>query len=344
MSKVRFIPFEQEHTADYSRFARESWGVDSHQGKPHYLEWLYRENPVTREGEPDFLLAVTPENDLVGAVHMMNLPWELEGVLTRVPAAHNLYVTEQYRTGTGLYLYLAMMKGQEHVFCPSQMPPLADTLSKLKWQEAEVSWYRRILSPASAALRLARTRLPGPAPRPITPETIAPSARSLGGGIEATATPDEQTIAELSASLQNRLAGFSQKPHWTPEVLRWRFFHPIGPRHLLIQDHAGQYLVLSLGQRHGLNTARIIEGSFVSSEKMSALVRRSERFLASNRIHVLLGYSADEHMQSALKGAGWRPLTGLPQRTFFYHRNKAMRFSAYAFNASAGDFGFEAIA
>lgn len=343
MSSIRFVPFEGERTAEYCMFASESWGAGAYQAKPAYLDWLYRENP-SAGGEPDFLLAVTEAGQLVGAVHRMNLPWNLDGRIETVPAAHNLYVREHYRTGTGLYLLLAMMKNQDHVFCPSQVPPLADTLDRLRWQEATVRWYRRILSPTAAALRLARNRLPGGQPPRMTAAAIAPAPRNLGAGIQATVTPSEGTIGELSRAMRERLAGVREKPHWTPELVHWRFFHPIGPKHLLVHDRDGQFLILSLGRRHGLNTSRIIDGSCASPEKMALMVQKTEKFLSRHGVHVLLGFSSDHQLQSALECAGWRPLTGHTRRTFFYHRDKSARFTRYAFNASAGDFGFEAFA
>lgn len=342
MTKVRFIPFEPKRKDEYLQFARESWGESAYQGKPAYLDWLYRENPAADGEEPDFLLAVTEKGELAGAIHRMNLPWNLNGTIETVPAAHNLYVSEEYRTGTGLYLLLAMMKNRNHVFCPSQVPPLADTLDKLKWQEASVRWYRRILSPTLAALRLARSRFPGGRPPRLSAATLAPVTRNLGAGVEATVSPDAETIEHLSRAMRERQADFRERPHWTPEIVQWRFFHPIGPRHLLVHDDSGQYLILSLGQRHGLNTSRVIDGSSGSPEKMALLVRRAEKFLSRQGVHVLLAFSADAQLQSALDGAGWRPLGSHTRKTFFYHRNKSTRFTRYAFNASAGDFGFEA--
>lgn len=343
MTKFHFVPYESRRAADYLDFARESWGEDSYQAKPAYLDWLYRENPAADAGEPDFLLALTERGELAGAIHRMDLPWDINGRIEAVPAAHNLFIREEYRTGIGLYLLLAMMKEREHVFCPSQVPPLADTLGRLRWQEASVRWYRRILSPASAALRLARTRLPGRGlSRRPTATALAPSPRNLGAGVHATATPGIEIIEKLSRAMTERLARFREKPHWTPEMIQWRFFHPAGPKHLLVHDQDGEYLVISVGQRHGLNTSRIIEGSCAEPEKMAPLVRATEKFLSRQGVHVLLAFTADEQLQAALEGAGWRPLNGHSRKTFFYHRNKSTRFTRYAFNASAGDFGFEA--
>jgi hypothetical protein len=342
-SKVRFTPFEPALTDAYREFARRSWGGYAYQSKPAYLDWLYRENPAADPTKPQFLVAVNMHGEMVGAFHSMALLWDLAGDITTIPAAHNLYVKDEYRQGIGLYLVLAMMRRENHVFCPSQVPPLADTYRKLKWQEVPVHWYRRVLTPAATALRLLRNRTFGPRHDTVTAADLAPEPVTVRGGITVTHYPDDDAIEHIAAVLNRRLAQFRQKPHWTPAMVRWRFFHPLGPQHLLFHNGGEEFLILSLGQRHGITTSRIMEGSATSPDNLVPLVRQAERFLARNKVHVLLAVSGDAHINQALTAAGWRPEKRHSRKTFFYHRDRNAMFDGYAFNASAGDFGFEAI-
>lgn len=79
------------------------------------------------------------------------------------------------------------------------------------------------------------------------------------------ACPPEAAKLKEIAALANDWGGCADDfvQDWTPDLLSWRFFHPMGPRHhsVLIEtsDGIAGYAFVSVGARHGILLARVID-------------------------------------------------------------------------------------
>jgi hypothetical protein len=85
----------------------------------------------------------------------------------------------------------------------------------------------------------------------LDPDAAYVAAVVYGGG---------QDLFQLSnfAEEPRRQAG-EDSVEWTPELVRWRFFSPNGPRHVFVQfSDPGEFAVLSLGPRQGIVPGRLI--------------------------------------------------------------------------------------
>jgi hypothetical protein len=338
---MEIVPFREEHFARYQAFSRRSYGDDAYQATRNYVDWLYRENPSPNKSDSDFLLAITPDQQVVGCVHKMRLPWRVGERDVEIPALHNIVVGEQHRTGTGFMLILKIHANHEHALIPGVQAPLNEVFIKLKYQPVSANWYRKLVRPVAAAVRLARGRMgmPSRETRYFDEATIA--ATHLPNGIRATRSPDAALLTQLASSVNQRSAGAQARPHWDAKWLAWRFFHPRGPRHCLVYRDS-DFLIFSLGPRHGMNAARLIEASAASAQSLKALLSAGEPVLKRSGAHVLMTVCADAQLNDMLSKLGWTA-----QRdhidTYFYHRTRTDQFTTYQFHGSAGDFGFEAI-
>ena len=126
--------------------------------------------------------------------------------------------------------------------------------------------------------------------------------------------------------------------------MKWRFFHKIGPKHILIfrQNDQGfsDFFIVSIGQHQGLFIGRIIETSY-SSSSFAYLYRAFLHLLKVNHVDMISIFSADPNLNSDLQKLGYKPLED-PPLTFIYY-NKQEDISCYRIAAAAGDFGFETI-
>jgi hypothetical protein len=156
-------------------------------------------------------------------------------------------------------------------------------------------------------------------PRPELIETVADVARCAGGD-------------------------GAVRPDWTADTFRWRFFHPHGPRHLLLRhaDEPRSFLILGAGNHRGLVAGRIVDLFCSDFDQFRALMRKAQRVLRNLGAHVMLVCSADRWIDEMIRRYGLRPLTA-DHPAFFFHASSRQRFENFALRGSAGDFGFEAI-
>jgi hypothetical protein len=335
------IPYRDEWFDRYAAFARRSWGGDSYQHSRNYIDWLYRDNPSPDKHESDFLLAVDGEQ-IIGCIHKMRLPWRVGEKTVEIPALHNLIVDEAHRDGTGFMLILRAQGNHEHILIPGVAKPLSEVYVKLKYQRVKASWYRKVVRPVATAMRLVQKRFKISAPPRYFDARIIETLRLSHNNIRATLSPDETALSHIATTLNERAASYAASPKWDVAWLRWRFFHPRGPRHCLVQRDT-DFLLLSLGPRHGLNAGRIIDASATSADSLGSLLQSANDVLRKSSAHVLLCFSADTALNEMLTARGWISQTD-PIDTYFYHKKRKEVFETYNFHASAGDFGFEAIA
>lgn len=319
------IPYSANYEQAYLDFAKISWGQDSYQSTFVYLRWLYSENPSLHKKEGDFLLVITENQKVVGCIHKLRMPWISEGVPIEIPAVHNLIVDEQYRGSYALPLIFKSFHDDEHVLIPGATPPVSTIYERLKSQLVHVQHYRKILRPVSAVIQKVFK--------------IKKSARL------PYYVPSEALLVRMVKALKRRaLKGLSVD--WTLEFVRWRFFHELGPRHFLVyrelQDDEIDFMIVSLGSRHGLNVARIIESVIKDKKNAYSLMAEAEAIAKKQGAHVFFGYGFEKSSEYLMDLSGWRKINN-PAKTYFYHRNKANHFASFHVSMSCADFGFEAM-
>ena len=135
-------------------------------------------------------------------------------------------------------------------------------------------------------------------------------------------------------------------PWWNTEQLKWRFFHPFGPRHILIYERFSEtiknFAIVSLGPHRGINLARILVLQSSSIESLKYLIENINRVIKLNGGHMVQFFCADKEFNIEFARIDWRSMKNSPD-TYFYHLNKNHNFVHYSFTGSAGDFGFEGI-
>ena len=117
---------------------------------------------------------------------------------------------------------------------------------------------------------------------------------------------------------------------WTQEGLRWRFFSPTGPRHLLLL-RGEDWAILSVGRRSGVTVARLMELGGDDSGFMKPILAAASAMGAG----VALAHSTQAAFRARLLAAGWRERKD-PPSSFVQGVDKL------AASAAVGDVGFEA--
>jgi len=340
---INLIPFDNSFFSSYSEFAQSNWGEGCYQAKPEYLDWLYTRNPLPGSQE-DFLIAINNDQKVVGSIHKMKIPWEINSEVKIVAAIHNLLVEDQYRRGSGLFLITSSLKGSPHIFIPGVNPPLSDAYKMLRSQEISIEVYRKIIRPVSGLFSIIKHRLH----RSNQPAVILCSEDLVcsNSSVKATFNPDNHLIRQAVSSLQLRDKDYLQKISWTPELFSWRFFDDKGPKHLIVfQESAGQlnFLVVSIGHRKGVRVARLIETSVSEPQIFKTLLHQLTGILLKLKVDLILGYALEKNHSQMFSAANWKPLKNLQTKSFIYHQNKKDIFESLSLSVAAGDYGLESI-
>lgn len=343
MHEITWIPFSKTYLRNYQDFARKYYGDDAYQAKEDYINWLYRENPLSSD-ENDFLIGVhTERNILVGCIHKMQMKWAINGKTFSMPALHNLIVDEEHRHGIGFMLVMAAVAGEEQAHMPGVEEPFSNFYKTLKYQKINAHWYRKLLKPISASFLLVTKKM---IDRKGSATYFDPEAMiKIDGNYKVEFSPNKDLLQQIASSLNEKNKD-TYAPFWTEEQIKWRFFHPIGPRSILIyenfQDSIKNFAIVSMGPRKGLNISRILALKSSSEQSLDKLLKNIFNLLSDQGSHLIQLVSADKNLNNSLKSIGWNHLKDSPD-TYFYHRNRNQRFADYSFTGSAGDFGFEAI-
>ena len=129
---------------------------------------------------------------------------------------------------------------------------------------------------------------------------------------------------------------------WTPELVRWRFFHSLGPRHAYVEfGKPGAFALLSLGPREGLLVGRLI---FVSHPAIAAgepSVKQMCGILRRAGAHAVFAMTVRDDLASLLQACrfGGYPVT---PETYLFHREKSF-VQDTSIGPEVTDLGFEAI-
>ncbi len=349
MNDIRWVPFAERFRRNYIAFARRNFGADAYQANPLYWQWLYQENKLAKPDWGDFLLGVREDDDVIACIHKMRIPWRINGEVTQVPALHNLMADVEHRSGIGLMLILSSFTGDEHALIPGVTPPVSDIYEKLKCQRADSAWYRKMLRPVGGGLATGWRMVSG---HGATPRRFESACRERlvfrDAACRCTLCPEKELSQRVVAAMNRLGEGVEAAPVWDEDLFQWRFFHPFGPRHLLIylDDDRGEevdFIILSLGPRKGLNVARIIDMRASCQQRMRILIDAARRAAIKSGGHAILIFNANRHINGWLKQLGWKGDAKTEAKTFIFHGRKKRIFQTISFCASAGDFGFEAI-
>jgi len=338
---IRIRPFEWNELGAYSRFAERAFHR-GYQSEESYLRWLYDENPVA-PARWGFHVACVSGN-IVGCVHRLGLEWLVRGESTVVPAIHNLMVEERYRKGAGLMLILASTSGCRHAFVPGVGPELSPVYEKLGYQQVDTTWFREVLAPIRGAASIISNRALGPREFRLSVGRLRVAAQLAGGRFSIDDRPSDSLLGEIAARM-NEEPTVDASPAYSADVLRWRFFHPLGPRHILIHSRVNPgdlFAVVSLGERNGAILARCVSFRAGDSEGMKSLLLRCRVAAVVAGAHILQIDCAPSPISGLLRRSGARTRGDAP-KSFFFHRRRREAFSSYRFTGLVGDFGLEAI-
>jgi len=338
--KVSIVPGSSVDPEAIVAFGKAIYGPHAHQAKHAYYRWLYTENPGCPEGLGHMLVAVEEGGKVVGFVNRMVQTWTVNGRLCRIPAIGDLALADTHRRGgPGLRLVLASTRNADHAFVNGSNPNSSPLFRSLKYQELEgAAWCRSILSPVRAGLGHAGHRLFG-----RTRAMPDLSRARVPAPWKCLHAPDERLRARLAELLNDHPAAV--RPHWTTESLTWRFFHPLGPRHLLVHDaDMRSFVLLSAGVHRGVTVCRPIAYRHASPNDFLPLLKAAIAASRSVGADLFLAFTMDRAEAEVMRANGLQDRATTPG-TFFFHRRRdeAAAFARAWVQGSASDLGLEAI-
>ena len=330
MTAFRAFDFERDFAA-LRDFSRRMYGPRAYQASERYYRWLYREHPAADSSQG--CLLVVEGDSIVGCLHRMPLPArDSRGNFTLV-SLQNHIVEERLRGGIGILLLRRAVSGEAAVFSPGVSGRLSEAYRRLGYRKIDGYWLGRWISRAGGIAQYLRVRT-GFAQESRIVVNLLRSRSPLSIDVD----PDARSISELTARM-NEPGGDGGPINvlWTPALVKWRYFSSSGPRHILIRKPAsGAIAVVSIGIRHGLSVARLLElvdcgdRSFVDE---IALVARTAGAV------LMLAFTLSVRFRDALVASGFRE-RGSDVMSFLMGTRAEEGISA---SAAATDIGFEAM-
>jgi hypothetical protein len=327
------VPWEASLHPAYARFAAASFGARAFQARRELIEWL-----MVRGG--DALLAVAPDNDeVVGCVHRMRMPWTSGDDSLEVAALVNLMVAPAHRTGTGLRLFAAGFGRERQAFVPAASDVTAEMCGRLGWCAVPARWYRRAIRPGLPQLAAAIDGVVRGG-RTFSPALVARLRPPPGYLLDP--APAAELLGAVAATLRRAPPG-TLRPSWDADLVRWRFFSVgAGPRHLLLgRPPWDELAILSLGPRRRLVVGRIVEIRAPTPASLGALAAAATTVLARAGAHMVTLVTSDPTIQERLEAAGWRG-PAAPPKMFFFNKGSKQSGQRFCVGGGAGDFGLEA--
>lgn len=343
-SKVKIIRGNDAPLAAVLEFCRTVYGPHAHQAMPAYYQWAYDENPNCPEGRESLVIACDEEGRVVGTMNRLLMEWDVKGERMVIPALGDFAVeTEHRKGGLGLRMALSSTKGLEHAFVNGSNPHSSPLFRALKYQELQGGrWFRKVLNPVRASTRYLWHRLGGA----TQPSNLLLAQQAIEG-YHVSDSPDQRLLAGLATLLNSAPAAV--KLHWTAESVHWRFFHPIGPRHIVFYtaDNGGTptgALFISVGERKGLTVCRLIAHQCSDSAAFAPLLRVAMDLIRRSGTDVFMAFSFNANEANDLMAAGMREQEN-PPATFFHHRRQAnsMDPDEVLVQGAASDLGMEAM-
>jgi hypothetical protein len=290
------------------------------------MDWLYGTNPAARG--PEDCLVARQQGTVVGCMHRMILPLAGPGSQGVLAVLHNHFVQDTVRAGPGVLLLRRAVKDAQAGFAPGVQAPLDEIYRRLGFLEWPASWLVRTLSPVAGALQMASARLREPTSLRVDVTRLQRRFSDL----TIAADPDQAAIATLCAAMRMPLSQ-AIGVDWTPELVRWRYFDPLGPRHLWIAGPSSdEWAVISLGRRRGLVVTRLLA---IATGAREAFVNRVMAVAQAAGASVALCFATDPATAALLQGAKWK----VRNNDTFSFRTAG---PPIALDAGASDVGFEA--
>jgi hypothetical protein len=336
------LPFEDGMWESYCECAESEYGKGCYQAQRGYFEWMYGQN-VHSGYHPEFSVAVANDS-VVGYIHKMYLPWRVNGQQCRVPTIHNFLVKKSFRGGKDLLsiataggLLRTSLRGEFHAVLPSAFPPLADVYRRMNCQPIDMRWFRKVLQPVAGALRFALGRfVTFPAKGGLATGEVS---RRMREG-EVTEEPDSFQLSNLAEELL-RQAG-EDSVEWTPDLVKWRFFAPNGPRHVFVQfSDPREFAVLSLGPRQGIVLGRLIALSDAAIARGPARVNEICDVLRLLGAHAVTATTVRDDVSRVLSECHFS-LYPDAMDTFLFHKDKSY-VQRTVIGPEVTDLGFEAM-
>ncbi|MGB3525241.1 MAG: hypothetical protein WBB32_04675 [Flavobacteriales bacterium] len=343
-AKLRIVRGNDAPLASVLSFCRVVYGAHSHQANPEYYQWAYTENPNCPDGLDSMVIACDEAGRVVGTMNRLLMEWEVEGERMVIPALGDFAVDIAHRMGgLGLRMALSSTKGVEHAFVNGSNPHSSPLFRALKYQELKGGkWFRKVYNPLRASRKYLWHRMGG-SPRP----THLLLAEQKIEGLHASASPNDLLLSGLADLLNS--ANCTVKLHWTADSVWWRFFHPSGPRHIVLYNSAPDgsptnALLVSVGQRMGLNVCRLIAHQCSDTAQFPHLLRSVMALLRRSGTDAFMAFTFNAKEADDLLAAGMREQKD-PPATFFHHRRQtnAMAPHEVLVQGAASDLGMEAM-
>lgn len=295
------------------------FGSVSYQATEGYLRWLYAENPAASDYQ-DCIVA-RRNGGIVGCMHRLVLPLLGGG---RFVALHNHFVDPAVRSGSGVLLLLQASKGADIAVAPGVEEKLAPIYRRLRYHDVDGVWLAKPFSYLRVATGIGLAKLGVNSARAVK---LPPSQSD----IIVTATPSTEQISELRRRMVAKEAAYDGIS-WTDELVRWRYFHPDGPRHILILSCSTDcYAVVAIGTRRGVRTARLMAIDCSADQTWLSIV---EAVSKNAGMALGLAFTTEKGVANALTKSGWKPRWN---KTHTFSSPKQLGFISPA----ATDLGFE---
>lgn len=326
-------------------FAQRTYGAHAHQARANHLEWSYVQNPHAPDGLGHMLVARTEEGRVAGFVNRFLVDWQVHDRTVAIPAITDLAVDEQDRQGgLGLRLVMSAVKGVEHAFVNGSNAHSSPLFRGLKYQEVPGGWWmRRVLAPLRGGTRLLLHKTLGQVP--VTSGFL--TTAELASGVRLHDRPDDALLAQVVTLFHTDPAPI--KLHWTIEGLRWRFFHPLGPRHLMLSTTTSSgalssVMLMAAGMQRGIQVCRPVAFRCPDPAHFELLLGTAMRHAKRHGVDACIAFTFDPNEARAMQrlGLARQPVT---PATFFHHARRGMPFDPQELRiqGAASDIGFTAI-
>jgi len=335
----------EQNFSEYQALAVRMFGKVSYQANMDYLRWLYEQKEFKRD---NCCLLLLVNKKIVGCICIMYLDWSVGPERVKVAIPHNLVVLPEFRKGVlGMLLTYKIISENQWMFIPGVSGKWAMFHERvLKMTKIPLVCYRKILRPLRGGIKIICSRILN---IQVSGARFSRSEDYLCDcckKIQFTTRPSVEIMQKIADILNYSSIGMIA-PYWDLNQVYWRFFHPLGPKHMLLHfgfgDEVNDFMILSLGLRHDLNVGRIIEVVASSIGQLKILLQHAALVLRAHGGDVLLNYCANSQLNLWHRELNWQALpSGVS--SYIWSRNQLIDSRKVMVSSACGDYGFEAIA
>jgi hypothetical protein len=312
-------------------FSKKTFGDEEYQSSREYIEWLYTQNPYS-EGYSDCLIAKNELDEVVGCIHKMRLPLSSKTHLDTIASLQNLMVDEFHRAGLGILMLKKSFLNEKFIIAPGVSGDLKKAYRIYQFRELNGYWGRKILSPALLFLNFIESKILGKY------FNLKKLNSAKDAGIKFIIEPTNDDLLDLKSIIKIYDPNHSHH-NWDINLIRWRYFSPTGPKHILVKsENSSSAMLISYGHRKNLKVARIIEAFGGANIN---LIRNLMTGLKKAGISVLLAYTTSDKNSEIFKACGLLPVT--PSPSTFTGGVDHVKHQTIDISAGLTDIGFESI-